>query len=75
MRFAYTVPLYHDKYKKLGIHPNDIHGLDDITKLPEISKRDINNFYPNGIIPSGMNKKNLIEVATSGTTGALISPY
>ncbi|UCD14044.1 MAG: phenylacetate--CoA ligase family protein [Thermoplasmatales archaeon] len=69
VRYAYTVPVYHDKYKEMGIHPADIHGLDDITKLPEISKEEIKHYYPNGIIPSGVDKKNLIEVSTSGTTG------
>jgi phenylacetate-CoA ligase len=75
VKYAYRVPLYHDKYKKAGIHPSDIHTLNDLKKLPEISKDDIKQYYPNGIIPVGLNKNNLIKVSTSGTTGKSLSIY
>ena len=75
VRYAYTVPVYYDKYKKSGVHPADIRGLDDIKKLPEISKEDIKQYYPDGIIPKGIDKKNLITVSTSGTTGKSLSIF
>lgn len=75
VRYAYNVPVYHDKYKKLGIHPSDINGLKDILKLPEISKEDIKKYYPDGIIPNGFDKKRLIKVSTSGTTGKSLSIF
>jgi len=50
VRFAYTVPLYHDKYKKARVHPNDISGIKDLRKLPLISKEDIKQYYPDGIL-------------------------
>ena len=43
VEFAYTVPLYYEKYKKAGIHPRDISGLKDVEKLPFITKQDIKN--------------------------------
>ncbi|UCF50082.1 MAG: phenylacetate--CoA ligase family protein [Thermoplasmatales archaeon] len=75
VKFAYTVPLYHDKYKKEGIHPEDIRGIMDIKKLPTISKYDFKKYYPDGIISSKINKNKLIEVTTSGTTGKSLSIY
>jgi len=75
VRYAYTVPLYHDKYKKNGIHPSDIHGLNDIEKLPEISKGDIKKYYPEGILPKVINREKFIEVSTSGTTGKSLSIF
>jgi phenylacetate-CoA ligase len=75
VRFAFTVPLYHDKYKKASIYPNDIRGLKDIKKLPYISKEDIKSFYPDGIISSKTKKEKLIEISTSGTTGKTLSLY
>lgn len=39
VKYAYTIPLYHDKYKKAGIHPGDIQGIKDIEKLPMVSKK------------------------------------
>ena len=75
VKFAYTVPLYHDKYKKAGIHPEDINGIKDIKKLPMVSKYDFKKYYPDGIISSKINKNKLIEVSTSGTTGKSLSMY
>jgi phenylacetate-CoA ligase len=75
VNYAYTFPLYHDKYKANNVHPNDIQTLDDINKLPEISKEDIKQYYPDGIIPHNYSKKNLIEVSTSGTTGKSLSIF
>jgi len=75
VKFAYTVPLYYDKYKKVGIHPEDIKGIKDIKKLPMVSKYDFKKYYPDGIISSKIDKNKLIEVSTSGTTGKSLSMY
>ncbi|MCK5112587.1 MAG: phenylacetate--CoA ligase family protein, partial [Thermoplasmatales archaeon] len=75
VRFAYTVPVYHDKYKKAGVHPKDIEGVKDIKKLPLISKDEIKKYYPEGIISPKFRKEQLIEVTTSGTTGKSLSIY
>ena len=75
IKFAYTVPLYHHKYKKAGIHPDDIKSIEDIKKLPTVSKYDFKNYYPDGLVSSKMKKSKLIEVTTSGTTGKSLSIY
>ncbi len=75
VRYSYSVPLYHDKYKKNNIHPTDISGIEDINKLPEISKEDIKQYYPEGIIPANLNKNKLVEISTSGTTGKSLSIF
>ncbi len=69
VKYAYTVPLYHKKYKKEGIHPSDIKKIEDIKKLPFISKDDIKKGYPNDILPIGINQKKEYMVCTGGTTG------
>ena len=69
VKYAYTVPLYHDKFKKAGINPVEIKNITDISKLPIISKEDIKNYYPDGIISSRIPKEKLISISTSGTTG------
>lgn len=75
VNYAYSVPIYYDKYKKAGITPADIKGIDDIEKLPVIAKEDIQRYYPGGIIPRGKNKENLIEISTSGTTGKRLTIF
>jgi len=37
LKYAYKVPLYHEKYKKAEIHPSDIKGIRDIVKLPFVT--------------------------------------
>jgi phenylacetate-CoA ligase len=75
VRFADTVPLYHDKFKQIGIHPSDITSTDDLHKLPFITKDDIKQYYPNGIVSTKIKKNSLIEVSTSGTTGKVLPIY
>ena len=69
IRYAYNVPLYHDKFKSHGIKPSDIKGINDIDKLPFITKNDLRSYYPDGIIPTGFDKKYAFLVSTSGSTG------
>lgn len=75
VRYAYTVPLYHNKYKEHGIHPNDIRGIKDIQKLPLIAKEDLRNNFPNNITPKGFNINNSYLVGTSGSTGKPVKMY
>jgi len=69
VKYAYNVPLYNEKYKSCGIHPNDIKGIDDIHKLPFITKDDLRKNYPDNIIPKGFDKRYAQCISTSGSTG------
>jgi phenylacetate-CoA ligase len=75
VKYAYTVPLYYDKFKKAGINLEEIRGIKDINKIPIISKEDIKNYYPDGIISSRIPKEKLISISTSGTTGKSLSIF
>ena len=75
VKYANSVPLYHDKFKKAGIHPDEIKGIEDIGKLPIVSKEDIKNYYPDGIISSRIPKEKLISISTSGTTGKSLTIF
>ncbi|MBC7129282.1 MAG: phenylacetate--CoA ligase family protein [Thermoplasmatales archaeon] len=74
VRYAYKVPLYHEKYKKAGIKPEDIRGIKDLKKLPVITKDDIIEFYPDKILPKNY-KKEKISVSTSGSSGKAITIF
>lgn len=69
INYAYTVPMYHEKYKEYGVHPGDVHGIDDIQKFPFITKDDLRNNYPNKIVPANLSLENSLTVSTSGSTG------
>jgi phenylacetate-CoA ligase len=65
---AYNVPLYRNKYKKLGLTQADIKGIKDITKLPFISRQDISNNYPDGVVSPDFNVDRGHIICTGGTT-------
>ncbi len=75
VNFAYSIPFYHKKYKSVNIHPNDIRGLNDISKLPFITKDDLRQHYPQDIIPSGFDKRHNLTVSTSGSTGQPVTIF
>ena len=62
------VPFYRKKFDKMGIKPEDIKSLDDITKLPFTTKYDLRDEYPFGLNAVPMDE--IVRVhASSGTTG------
>ncbi len=59
---------YHKKLKDAGIIPDDIKSLDDITKIPFLTKDDLRQYYPFGLLCTPLD--DVVEVhASSGTTG------
>lgn len=75
VNYAYTVPVYRNKYKNMGVHPRDIKTIDDINKLPFITKDDMRKHLPNGIVSLNFNKKNAFIARTGGTTGESLALY
>ena len=67
--YSKKVPVYSKKYKELNINYDEINGIDDIRKLPLISKDDMRDGFPNQIIPSDKKPDDFWEISTSGATG------
>ena len=63
-----NVPYYREKMDKAGVKPEDIQTLEDIRKLPFITKEDIAVNYPTGLFAKPMEEIVRIH-ASSGTTG------
>ena len=63
-----NVPYYRKKMDDAGVKPEDIESLDDIRKLPFITKEDIAANYPTGLFAKPMEEIVRIH-ASSGTTG------
>ena len=62
------VPFYKRKMDELGVKPEDIKSVDDITKLPFTTKYDLRDEYPFGLQAVPMDQIRRIH-ASSGTTG------
>jgi phenylacetate-CoA ligase len=75
VKYSFNIPLYHDKYKKANVYPIDIKGLDDIKKLPFITKDDFRKYSPDKTIPKTFFKENWIVSRTGGTTDKPLPVY
>ena len=68
------VPYYRDLMDRKGVKPEDIQTLDDIRKLPFISKYDLRETYPYGMLAVPL--KDCVRIqSTSGTTGKRVIAY
>ena len=63
-----NVPYYRNLMEEKGIKPDDIQSVDDIKKLPFLSKADLREAYPYGLLAVDLNDCVRIH-STSGTTG------
>ncbi len=62
------VPFYRQKMDTLGVRPEDIESLADVSKLPFTTKHDLRDNYPFDMFAEPM--ENIIRLhASSGTTG------
>ncbi len=64
----HNTPFYRKKMQEMGITPDDIQSIDDITKLPFTTKHDLRDNYPFGLTAVPMSEIVRIH-ASSGTTG------
>ena len=69
-----NVPYYQEKMKEIGISPNDIKGIEDLSKLPFLTKEDLRNNYPYGFLAKPLEECVRIH-STSGTTGKRVIAF
>ncbi len=69
-----NVPYYRAKLDAIGIKPEDIHGIEDLHKLPFLSKDDLREAYPNGLLAVPQSECVRIQ-STSGTTGKRVVAF
>lgn len=63
-----SVPAYRKKMEEVGIRPEHIQTLKDLSKLPFVTKQDMRDNYPFGLF--AVPKDKLVRIhASSGTTG------
>ncbi len=70
-RMYENVALFRQRMDEKGIKPEDIHGIEDLSKLPFSYKQDLRDYYPFGLfaVPTKQIKR---LHASSGTTGKQI---
>ena len=69
-----NVPYYRALMEEKGVTPDDIHGIEDLYKLPFLSKADLRDAYPYGLL--GAPLKDCVRIqSTSGTTGRRVVAF
>lgn len=69
-----NVEYYRSLMDKKGVKPEDIHGIEDLHKLPFISKDDLREAYPYGML--AVPVKDCVRIhSTSGTTGKRVVAF
>jgi phenylacetate-CoA ligase len=71
----YHVPFYRKIFDNLSIKPSDIKSLDDLAKLPFLTKEIINDNLYSGILSDNHDKKKMLKIVTSGSTGSPFTCY
>ena len=68
------VPYYREKMKAQGVTPDDIKSMDDLYKLPFLTKDDLRKAYPYGLM--GRPLRDCVRIqSTSGTTGQRVVAF
>ena len=68
------VPYYRQKMEEKGVTPDDIQTVDDLHKLPFLTKADLRDAYPFGLM--GKPKSECVRIhSTSGTTGKRVMAF
>ncbi|MEQ8515219.1 MAG: AMP-binding protein, partial [Chromatocurvus sp.] len=66
---AYThSPVYREKFKSDGVHPDDLVSMQDLSRFPFTTKSDLRDNYPFGMFAVPMEQVVRVH-ASSGTTG------
>ena len=68
------VPYYRKKMQEKGLTPDDIKSMDNLHKLPFLTKADLREAYPYGLM--GKPLKDCVRIqSTSGTTGQRVVAF
>lgn len=65
-----NVPFYQNLYKSKGIRSSDIQSLDDITRLPVVTKEMLRSAGKDQIIGIPYQNRNILRFRSSGSTGS-----
>ena len=70
-RMYENVECFRNRMDEKGLKPEDIHGVEDLSKLPFSYKSDLRDYYPYGLFAVSLD--DIVRVhASSGTTGKRI---
>jgi phenylacetate-coenzyme A ligase PaaK-like adenylate-forming protein len=74
VRHAYhRVPYYRRLFDGAGVRPEDIRGVDDLSRIPITERSDVQFLPPSELLASGIDARALLLRRTSGSNGQPLS--
>ncbi len=68
------VPLYRERYRQAGLHPRDIHSLEDFKALPFLTREDVKHNLA-ALVAENFPQHKLYPNETGGSTGQPMQFY
>ena len=76
VKFVYeNVEFYRNRMDEAGVKPEDIHGIEDLHKLPFITKDDLRDQYPYGLLGVPLKDCVCIQSPTGTTVRRVVAFY
>ena len=69
------VPYYRTAMNEAGLRPEDIQTLDDLRKMPMLTKNDVREYLYFDLFSDMHDKKEMLKINTSGSTGSPFVTY
>ncbi|TET77421.1 MAG: phenylacetate--CoA ligase family protein [Candidatus Cloacimonadota bacterium] len=70
LRYAYeNVKYYRKLFDSVGVKPEDIKTVEDLSKIPITTKSQLQKLSPDEIIAKGVEPEKCVKIRTSGSTG------
>lgn len=70
-----NVPFYREKFEQAGLKPKDIQTIEDLPRLPVVTKEEIRANFPHQVTASNIARQRRIPAWTSGSTGEPLNFY
>jgi len=70
-----NVPFYHRQFQQMGVAPEDVQSLADVTKLPFTTKEDLRDGYPYEMFAVPLREIVRIHSSSGATTKPIVVGY
>lgn len=70
-----TVPFYRDRFREAGLDAEDVHGPEDLARLPVLTKAEIREHGPELLSTAYAGRRDLRLKTTSGSTGVSLEVW
>ena len=67
-------PFYRERFRSIGLQPEDLRTWEDFGAIPLLTKDDIRN-HPDALISDGFSRDTMVHMRTGGSTGVPVHLY